>query len=133
MATLPTVLAGQQNTGRIPSLTYTFDQVNNRILRAKIDQIDAIKQFVSKTLQTIRYEDLMYSNFYGSEVESLVGTSPDFARTEFPRLVKEALIFDDRITQVSGFQIEIIANELRASFIVQSIFGAIEEALILNI
>lgn len=131
--TLPLVIAGQQNTGLIPSKTYEFDQINNRINRNKIDKIPAIKQFISKTLQTLRYADLIYSFYYGSEVERLIGTQPSFATTEFPRFIREALIYDNRITGVVEFTITIDGSKLIASFLVQSIYGVIEEALILNL
>lgn len=127
---LPTVLAGEQNTGRIPSLTYTFDQENGRILRAKIDKIDAIKQFCSKALQTVRYAWLIYSFYYGSEVETLVGQNPSFVRTEVPRMIREALIYDDRITNVTNFVIEEVTDEIRVTFLVSSIFGEFEQQLI---
>lgn len=131
--TLPNVLPGQQATGRIPSETYIFDQENKRILRDKVDKVDAIKQFVSKTMQTNRYENLIYSFFYGFEGELLIGKQQSFVVTELPRMVREAIVFDDRIITVSDFQVKIVGDQVRASFIVTSIFGQFDQLLLFNL
>ena len=131
--TLPTLLPGEQNTGTIPSTTYTFDQVNGRISRTKIDQIDAIKQMVRKTLQSNRYQSLIYSFYYGTEIETLVGKQPNFVLTESARMIREALIFDDRILNVINFKNTIVGDSFSVTFTVQSIFGQFEESLIIQI
>lgn len=94
-----------------------------------IDGRDAVCQFVRKTLSTARYRYLAYNSAYGSELETLIGqdVSGELLQTEIPRLIKEALLYDDRVKDVKNFVVQRAGDRLYVSFSVDSVFGPISE------
>lgn len=88
------------------SKTWALDFVNKRI-GGRIDGDDALRQYVHKALITARNRFLIYDDTYGSELEDLIGQdlTPDLLETEIPRVVTEALIYDDRIADISDIEI----------------------------
>src|SRR5690606_35196789 len=108
-----------------PSLTYGIDFERGRI-RGMIDELEAIKQAVFLILQTERYRYLIYSDDYGSELEGLVGRDPLFVRSELKRRIREALMQDDRIEDVTNFDIQINGDSALVRFTVVSVFGDFE-------
>ncbi|MFZ4454343.1 DUF2634 domain-containing protein [Salibacterium aidingense] len=95
------------NETRQPSKTWRLDFENGRI-RRPIDGERAIRQFVRKTLMTERFRYAIYSADHGSELESLIGANitDNLKNVEIPRLVREALVVDDRIADVTNFEVE---------------------------
>ena len=87
-----------------PSLTYKLDLERGRILPlGTVDGLDAVRQFIRKTLITPRFRCLIYDNQYGSELKQTViagDATPEFVETEIPRLVRDALLIDHRIYDV---------------------------------
>ncbi|MGN7309074.1 DUF2634 domain-containing protein, partial [Bacillus subtilis] len=55
-----------------PTRTYSFDPVTGEIGRA-IEGLPAMKQFIIKTLRTIRFEHVIYPECYGAESDTVVG------------------------------------------------------------
>jgi phage baseplate assembly protein W len=90
-----------------PSKTYAFDFDRGEFTGAMIDEIEAIKQFIRKTLVTSRYRHLIYDREYGSELETLIGSdvTPELLDSEIPRIVQDALLYDERIDDVYDFEI----------------------------
>jgi len=82
-----------------PSLTWKLDFENKRITQM-IDGLEAVKQAAFVILETERFRYLIYSFNFGSELQGLIGKSPLLVRSEIQRLVREALLQDDRITDV---------------------------------
>ena len=78
--------------------------INDEIIKGKTDYIEAVKQAVYKALNTERYDYPIYSWNYGVELKDLFGMSRDYAISELPRRITEALITDDRIISVDDFQ-----------------------------
>lgn len=95
--------AGQQSSNEViqPSKTWEMDLQNGRMKRL-IDGESAVRQYIRKALSTARNRFLIYDGEYGEELTDLIGQdlSPNLAQVEIPRLVREALIFDDRIAGV---------------------------------
>ena len=108
-----------------PSLTYGIDFERGRI-RGMIDELEAVKQAVFLILQTERYRYLIYSDDYGSELEGLIGRDPLFVRSELKRRIREALLQDDRIEDVTNFDIQINGDSALVRFTVVSVFGDFE-------
>jgi phage baseplate assembly protein W len=90
-----------------PSLTYRLDLEKGEI-GGLIDGDEALRQFVSKAIRTARYRYLIYDDEYGSELEDLIGSdvTEAFLNEEIPRIIREALIYDDRIADVRDFNIQ---------------------------
>ena len=108
-----------------PSLTYGIDFEKGRIV-GMIDGLEAVKQAVFLILQTERYRYLIYSDDYGSELEGLIGRDPLFVRSELKRRIREALLQDDRIEDVTNFDIQINGDSALVRFTVVTIFGDFE-------
>ena len=108
-----------------PSLTYGIDFERGRI-RGMIDELEAVKQAVFLILQTERYRYLIYSADYGSELEGLIGRDQLFVRSELKRRIREALMQDDRIEDVTNFRLQFNGDSVLVRFTVISIFGEIE-------
>jgi phage baseplate assembly protein W len=110
----------------LPSKTYALD-LGAEEIGGVIDGIDAVKQFIRKAIATARFRFMIYSADYGSEIDALIGQDvPDaLLQAEIPRVIIDALIYDDRILGVSGFIIERVADGLYVTFAVDSIYGAV--------
>lgn len=107
---------------RQPSLTYKIDFEKGRIM-GMIDGLEAVKQAVFLILQTERYQYLIYSSDYGCELRGLIVKEPLFVRSELKRRITEALLQDDRIENVTNFDIEINGDSALVRFTVVSVFG----------
>lgn len=106
--------------------TYSLDLETGEIGR-QIDGLEAVKQFIHKAIQTIRFAYPIYSNDYGCEVQLMLGKaySQGFIQVEMIRMITEALIYDERINRVYEFGIEWENDEVKASFLVDSTLGMI--------
>ncbi|WP_315002264.1 DUF2634 domain-containing protein [uncultured Selenomonas sp.] len=85
-----------------------------------------------KILNTERYEYVIYSWNYGVELADLFGKPIPYVLSEIPRRVREALVQDDRIRDVTDFDIRYVRDnaqgrrgDVLACFRVQSIYGDI--------
>jgi phage baseplate assembly protein W len=115
-----------------PSLTWKIDFDKGRIV-GMTDGLDAIKQAVIMILKTERYEHLIYSFNYGSELKGLVGAEPGFIRSDLKRRIKEALVQDDRIDDVTDFDITIDGDSATVNFTVVSSLGSFRQEVITNV
>lgn len=105
-----------------PSLTWKLDFKAGKIT-GMIDGMEAIKQSVFHILNTERYEHLIYSFDYGSELKGLIGLSPIFIESELNRRVEEALQQDDRITGIDNFSMTRSEDKALVTFTVISELG----------
>ena len=64
-----------------------------------------------------------YSRNYGSELSDLIGKPKDYAMSEIKRRITEALLQDDRITSLDGWEFETGRNWVTARFTVHTIYG----------
>lgn len=106
-----------------PSLTYKMQMEDNAV-RGYADGLEAVKQAVYKILMTERYQYAMYSWNYGIELLDLFGEPVSYVQPELERRISEALLWDQRITAVDGFEFTFPQKGVvRASFTVHTIFG----------
>ncbi|MGX4583374.1 DUF2634 domain-containing protein [Paenibacillus chitinolyticus] len=108
-----------------PSRTFRIDFATKRII-GMTDGLEAIKQTVFNILSTERYEYLIHSFDYGSELAGLAGADPLMLQSELKRRVTEALTQDDRITGVSDFQFDFHDDEGLINFRVYTIYGVFD-------
>ena len=95
-----------------------------------VDGIDALRQTVYFILHAERYVYPIYSWDYGVELASLFGQPMSYVRAELPRRIKEALVMDDRIRDVTDFTFENKGrNILLTRFTVISTVGKLREGL----
>ncbi|MDQ0090190.1 phage baseplate assembly protein W [Paenibacillus anaericanus] len=104
------------------SRTYEVDFRSGRVM-GMIDGLDAVRQAVNKILQTNRFAYLIYDANYGSEMTGLVGKSQGYVRSMIGHRIREALLQDDRISEIVDMQITILGDEAHVTFTVVSTYG----------
>lgn len=108
-----------------PGYTYRLD-IERACLRGMTDNRDAVAQAVFLMLSVERYRYPIYSRNYGVELEALIGQPKDYVMTEAKRRITEALLQDNRITEVGEWRFELAQSSVTATFIVRTIYGEIE-------
>ncbi|MDG0768180.1 DUF2634 domain-containing protein [Bacillus halotolerans] len=111
------------------SQTYKIDFENGRITNEIITGLEAIKQFVYLSLHTERYAYSVFSHDIGNELQDVLAdneTTDAYKKMEIPRLIEEALIYDDRVSSVSDFEIEKQGDSFCVSFTVETDEGKLE-------
>ena len=110
----------------LPTKTYMIDPVSSRIT-GTIEGRDAIMQFIRKVLSTDKYAFEIYDWYYGNELLRLVGHSYDYVITRIPNLFRDALLVDDRITDVRDFMFTRSSiDSVLVSCYVDTVYGEIE-------
>ena len=104
-ASNPDSLANIGQEEQLPSYTWYFD-LKEKVLSGTGDGKTAVMQSIYLTLFTDRYKWLIHDWDYGHELASLFGMPLTYVIPEIERLVKEALIQDDRIDDVFNFHFE---------------------------
>lgn len=112
-----------------PSKTFELDLLNGQI-GGYIDGEQAIQQFIRKAVFTARNRYLIYSDAYGSELSDLVSKNLPFSvlEIEIPRLIEDALVYDDRIASVGNFVLTQESDKLFVSFVVALVNGETVES-----
>ena len=108
--------------GTQPGFTHKLDLDRQRI-QGTADGRDAVLQAVYLILNVERYAYPIYSRSYGSELSGLMGQPRDYAMSEMKRRIGEALLQDDRITGLSGWEFETGRKSVRARFVAHTIYG----------
>lgn len=133
MATLPEnigfdttfILAAQ------PSLTWVIDKTINQVVGMD-SGLESVRQAVEIILNVERYRWQIYSNNFGVEFDELVGESEDYIRSEFPRMVADALRQDNRVTDVDSFVFTRTGSDsMTISFAVHCVYGDIPEEVVI--
>lgn len=105
--------------------TYKLDIETGRVA-GFVDETEAMKQAILKILLTERFDYLIYSWNYGIELNDIVGKSFQVLSSEIKRVIREALLADSRITDVTDFTVEQIDKRtVHVSFTAETIFGEI--------
>ena len=121
MAELTTGLVLKEQT--YESRTY---QLSETKIEGFVDGLEALKQAIYKILSTEQFEYPIYSFGYGIAWKELIGEERPYVRAEMKRMIEEALLQDDRIREVDGFQFEFSGDTCRCTFNVSSIYGDFE-------
>lgn len=114
-----------ENFEILPAKTYKLDLVNHRII-GMIDEKEAVIQFIQKVLSTDKYAFEIYDWYYGNELLNLVGHSYDYIITRIPNIFKEALLVDDRITNVRDFTFNKSIDSVVVGCYVDTVYGQIK-------
>lgn len=109
------------------SYTYKISKIKDGVrVKNYVDELEAVKQAIFLILSTERYKYPIFSWDYGIELDDLFGREKEFVIPELPRRISEALIQDDRISEVSDFSFSVNKNVYSVSFTVSTIFGKIQ-------
>lgn len=89
---------------------------------------EAIKTWVYKTMKTERFRYKIYSWDYGSELDSLIGQSytPNLTKAESIRYIKEALLINPYIRNVSNVEVIFDKGTLFITAKLETIYGETE-------
>lgn len=127
------ILTADLTVVTMPSKQHRMDLDRNRII-GTCDNLEAIKQTIFKILNTERYKYIIYSWNYGIELADLFGKPFRYVCPEIERRVKEALLQDDRITDLTDFEFdEPKRGVIAVKFTAHTIFGDIDEEMVVNI
>lgn len=96
-------IAGLQ---RQPSKNYRMHFDEKRVA-GFCDGKEAMKQVIYKILNTERYQYVVYSWNYGIELTNLFGMPVSYVCPVLEKRITEALLQDDRITDVKDFEFDI--------------------------
>ena len=107
-----------------PSKTYRLN-VDTQTIVGYCDGREAIEQAIYLILNTERFEWVIYSWNYSSELQSLFGKPIPYVVSELQRRIKEALLQDDRINNVENFRVSRSGSKVLATFDVSTIKGVI--------
>lgn len=116
-----------------PSKTYKLNTENNTISGGYVDGLEALKQAIYKILNTERFDYLIYSWNYGVEIKNLIGEHISYVIPELERVIKEALLQDDRIEDVTDFEFSTNGNVVTTKFKVISKEGVAEIEKVVSI
>lgn len=120
MAELTTDLRLQERT--YESRTY---KVSGDKVEGFVDDLEALKQAIYKTLSTEQYEYPIYTFDYGIAWKDLIGEDRAYVRAETKRMIQEALLQDNRITDVDQFNFTFSGDTCVCSFTVTSKYGTV--------
>ena len=113
---------------RIQKQTFSNRSYNNSgtCIRGMVNDLEALGQAIRKRLSTQQFEYPIYSFNYGVNWR-------EYIRAEMQRMIRETLLQDDRISDVSGFLFEFKGITCVCSFDVSSIFGQLREGVEVNV
>lgn len=114
---------------QLPTRTFKLD-IDRKIINSFCDEKEAMKQAIFLILHTERFQLLIYSWNYGVELLDLYGRETEYVASEIKRRIAEALVQDDRITGVDGFEFEVAGKKLSVTFVVSTIFGEVESEMV---
>lgn len=109
-----------------PSKTYHIDLDKKRIY-GFCDGAEAMRQAIYKILAAVRFEEIIYSDGYGSEIADYMDRLTPYVWAELERVIRRALLYDDRINAVEDFEFEEDRKNrvLKVSFRVESDEGSL--------
>ncbi len=111
--------------------TFYLDATNNT-LGGMVDGITALKQNIWLMLNTEADQHIIYPYTYGLNTLDLIGKPIYYVAAILPERIKETLLTDDRVTDVTDFEFGQEKNKLYVKFIVHTIFNEdiIEETVV---
>lgn len=103
--------------------TYLINYEQNKA-RGYIDEINACIQAIYKILCTEKGKYIIYSEDYGIQLDDLFGKSVQTAAAILEERIKEALIYDERINDVTNFSFATNRRgELSVKFTANTVYG----------
>ena len=131
MSVFPFLAAPVVKQQTLPLLEeWAFDFDAGRLLvtdgqMRRVTGLEALKVWIYKALCTAKGRFRAYSDSFGSDLESLVGSSysPAIIRTETQRMVTEALLVSPYISSVNGIEATLDGGVLSVRCAVATVYG----------
>jgi hypothetical protein len=117
----------QQNTQ-----TFGINFTNNTIGN-KVDNLEALRQSIYLMISVEADQYLIYPYTYGMKTLDLIGKPAHYVMAVISDRIKETLLSDDRINDVTDFEYEVDRNKLLVKFVVDTIYNVkIEEETVVT-
>lgn len=116
----------EQSKTKTYGINFTTTE-NLYTIGGKVDGLVALEQSIFLMLSTEADQYIIYPYTYGINTLDLIGKPSYYVMAVIPERIKEALLSDDRVTDVSDFEFEVNGNKLTVKFVVHSIYGDFEE------
>lgn len=110
---------------QLPGRTYRID-FNTNTITGSLDGIEAVKQAIFLILSSERTQYEIYSWNYGVEINRLIGQPPELVQARLENTITDALMQDDRIMSVLGFEFTQEGHKTHVTFMVGTSEGEIE-------
>lgn len=101
--------------------------INENTIVGTVDGLEALKQSIYLMLSVESDQYIIYPYNYGITTLDLIGKPIYYVMAVLPSRITEVLLTDERITDVTDFEFEIMKkNSLHVQFVVHTIYGDIE-------
>lgn len=94
-------------------------------MRGMLDEVDALKQSIMFMLSTEADQYIIYPYTYGINSLDLIGKPIYYVMAVLPNRIKNTLLLDDRVLDVTDFEFTHNKNKLQVTFVVHSIYGEV--------
>ena len=108
-----------------PTRTFRLSPETGRV-GGLTDGLAAMALAVYILLGVERYQYVIHSPDFGTELSDLFGRPVSFVLPELRRRITESLLQDDRITGVDNFSFDVQRGRVHATFTVHTAFGALD-------
>lgn len=130
--TLPDIIGFDtdiQLTSR-PSRTWIIDRQTMQV--GYMDEgLESVRQAVEIALNVDRFRWQIYNANFGNELNDLIGDDADYIKSEFQRMVDDALSVDDRVIDTSDYTFSVDGDSITITFTVNTVFGQLAEGMAL--
>lgn len=108
-------------------------QIGKERIKGSVSDIEAMAQACYKILNTERYAYVIYSWGYGVEFQDLFGKPIPYVFAVLPTRIREALTYDERVSEVTDFELSNNGGDVLCKFTVKTDFGDLELQKVVNI
>lgn len=111
----------------VPYREYEIDYRTGQLTGRIVEGLEALKVWIYLTLNTDRYCYQQYSWDYGSEINSLAGSSsdPEYISMNAKRMLSECLLQNPHISSIGDFDAEIEDGKIRIFFVAETDYGKV--------
>lgn len=111
--------------------TFRIDLTKN-IIVGKIDGLEALKQSIYLMLNIEADQHIIYPWDYGITTIDLIGKPNHYVMAIIPERIRETLLKDNRIVDVSDFEFDVHKNKVGVKFTVSTIYGDFAEEMVVD-
>lgn len=116
---------------------WEIDFRTGKLTGRTVTGMEAIKQWVRLVLTIDRYVFAQYSWDFGNDLSMLIGQhyDEDYIKSEVKRMIEDALLINEDITEIENFEHNFIDGKLVVGFTLNTVYGSDEmrEIEILNV
>lgn len=107
---------------------YEYDFVKNRFTGRKLYGLEALKQWIIKTIRTTRYKHIIYTWDHGVGIEDIINKpyNRNLIESEVSREIEEALSIHNKIKGITNFRSTFKGSTLYCEFDVLTEMGNIK-------